>query len=206
MRNPHQRAINLSFADAITVLLEACMLPPSARTALDARIRHLQRLGVPARSPDQRMSRLAYGIAELAALATAIRLMTAFMVPTLAARYVTERWDELAPFNLAGAREVLPADYLARRPITCGTIAIIEGNALADLGQKGRHDERYVGKLGSIVIVNDDAIGFAAIKHCSGLFLDSRAYMPTIVTRSIELGLATEADLASELDRLRFVA
>ncbi len=180
------------------------MLPPSARTALDARIRHLQRLGVPARSPDQRMSRLAYGITELAALATAIRLMTAFMVPTLAARYVTERWDALAPFNLAGARDVLSADYLMRRPITCGTIAIIEGNALADLGQKGRHDERYVGKLGDILIV-DDAIDIALVTLSAGLILDSRAYMPTIVNRSIELSLGTEADLASELDRLRFV-
>ena len=203
---PTSRAINLTFADAVTVLMEACAVPPTGRTAFEARVRHLQRLGVPLRAPDQRATRLDYGITELAALATAVRLMAAFMIPTLAARYVTERWAELAPFVLAGAREVLPADYLARRPIRHGTIAMIEGNALADLGRKGRHDERYVGSLSSIVVIDPEATSLPPIAGGALLVLDSTSYMPVIVTRSVELALATDADLAVEMDRLRFAA
>ncbi len=198
------RAINLTFSGAITVLMEACAIPPTARAAFDARVRHLQRLGVPTRAPAQRMSRIDYGIPEFAALATAFRLMAAFMIPALAARYVTERWGELAPFALAGARSVLPADYLSRRPIDNKTVAIIAGNALADLGQKGRHDERYVGPLGDISIVEPDTLRWSALADGAGLLLDSRTYMPAIVTHAAELAMATDADLAQELDRLRF--
>lgn len=204
MRASHDRPINLSFSQAVTVLMEACAVPPSGRTAFEARVRHLQRLGVPAHGPDQRSGRIDYGITELAAFATAFRLMAAFLVPTLAARYVNECWVQLAPFALAGAREVLPDEYLSRRPILSGTIALIEGNALADLGQKGRHDERNTGPLGKIVIIHADATDLASRVQGAGLVVDSRAYMPIIVARSAEVAMATTADLADELDRLRF--
>lgn len=151
------------------------------------------------------MARIDYGIAELAALATALRLMAAFLVPTLAVRFVTERWSDLAPFALAGARDVIPAEYLSRRPLRSGTIAVIEGNALADLGQKGRHDERNAGPLGNIVIVHADATDLPALIQGAGAFVDSQTYMPVIVSRSVALAMATDADLAVELDRLRFV-
>lgn len=150
------------------------------------------------------MARIDYGIAELAAFATAFRLMAAFLVPNLAARYVNERWSELAPFALSGAREVLPDEYLSRRPLVSGTIAIIEGNALADLGQKGRHDERNTGPLAQIVITHAEATDLASRVQGAGLVVDSRTYMPIVVARSAEVTMATDADLFEELDRLRF--
>ncbi len=179
-------------------------MPVEGRKAFEARIRHLQRLGVPTRSADAKMSRIPYGIAELAMLATILRLMAAFMIPALAVRYVNECWSELAPFNLAGARNVLPAEYLARRPMNDGTVAVFEGNALAELGQKGRNDERYVGVLGNVVIMGSDAGDLASVANGAGLVIDSRSYMPVIVTRTATIAMATDADLATELDRLRF--
>lgn len=199
------RRITLSFSDAVTVLTEACRIAPGGRGAFEARVRHLQRLGLPRRTPDQKMSRIDYGIAELAALATVFRLMAAFMIPVLAVRYVTEQWEALAPFALAGARKALPADYLVRRPIGNGVIAMIDGNALADLGQKGRHDERFVGPLGRIVIADPSTDDLPALIDGAAIMIDSRTYMPIIVKRAAAIAMATDADLMIELDRLRFV-
>ncbi len=206
MKPSRDRAIALTHAQAIVVLMAACDIPVSARTAFEARVRQLQRLGVPGRAPDAGRARISYGIAELAALATAFRLMSAFLNPALAARYVTERWSDFAPFALAGARNALPAGYLLRRQLGNGTIALIEGNALADLGQKGRHDERNTGPLGSVTIVDADAAGIPSLLHGAGVVIDSRTYMPVLVTRVAEIAIATDVDLAEELDRLRFGA
>lgn len=196
------RAINLSFSQAVTVLMDACGVELSGRSAFEARVRLLQRIGVPPRTPEQRMSRIDYGISELAALATAFKLMAAFMTPALAARYVTEHWHVLAPFALAGARDAFPSGYLARRPITVGSIAVFEGNALADMGQKDRHDPRYAGSLGRVTIT--DAAKLAALAYGAGLLIDSSAFMPVIVSKAAKLAMATDADLAAELDMLRF--
>lgn len=204
MTFPRDRPIALSFTDALNVLMNACSVPRTGRTAFEARVRHLQRLGLPARGPDDHGARIAYGIPELAGLATAFRFMAAFLPPALAVRYVVERWADLAPFVLAGAREALPASYLMRRSIGNGTIAIIAGNALADLGHKGRHDERNAGPLGRLVIVGSDEPDIISIVGGAGLLIDSRTYMPALVTTVAACATATDADLADELDRLRF--
>lgn len=204
MPNPRSRAITLSFSQTVTVLMEACAIPSDGRTAFEARVRQLQRLGVPKRSSTKARGRHDYGIAELAALATAARLMAAFMVPTLAARYVIERWNELAQFALAGADEALSTDYRARRPLRGGPIAVFEGNALADLGRRGRHDDRYVGELGRVILAQADATELQETTGGAGVIIDGRTFMPVLVTRFAELTMATDAELSLELDRLRF--
>jgi len=197
--------VALRYAGAIPVLMTACGFGPSARTAFDARIRQLQRLGVPRRDDAPSSGRLDYGLVELAALATAVRLMAAFMVPTLAARYVTERWAVLAPALIAGAKSVLPSDYVARRTIDDASMILIEASALADLGSQGRHDERYVGALGRIVLVRQAALP-AALDELggSGLVIDAATYMPALVSEFAEAAIATGHDLAHQLDLLRF--
>lgn len=198
-------ALSLSFGDAVTVLMEACGLPPTARTAFDARVRQLQRLGVPARG-DGSGRMLPYGIAELTALATAMKLMDAFMVPALAARYVLEYWEELAPAMLAGARTALPANYLARRSIDSDSFVLVAANALAVMGKRHRHDERYVEPLGSVRVADEKrAAAATAATGGAAIVLDTRTYMPILVTRWTEILLATETELSVELDRLRFL-
>lgn len=200
------RALSLSFADSITVLSEACGLPTGARTAFDARVRQLQRHGVPARDGET-SNRIRYGIAELAALGTATKLMDAFMVPALAARYVVERWTELAPCMLAGAREVAPTIYLTRRSIPTESFAVFGSNALATMGKRHRHDGRYCEPLGTVRVVDEKKAAItAAALGGAGLVLDSRTYMPIIVRAWAERLSATDIELSSELDRLRFVA
>lgn len=205
MSDPLPQRLSLSFSDALTVLMDACGLVPNARTAFDARVRQLQRMGVPARE-DGDAGRLRYGIPELAALATAMKLMDAFMVPALAARYVTERWSTLAPFVLAGAKDALPASYLARRTIAPDSFAVFGSNALATMGKRHRHDERYVEPLGSVRVVDEKraAVTTAALGG-AGLMLDSRSYMPIIVRQWAELLNATQTELSFELDRLKFI-
>lgn len=199
---PH--VLSLTFSDSITVLSEACGLPEGARTAFDARVRQLQRHEVPARDSDA-SSRIRYGIAELAALGTATKLMDAFMVPALAARYVVERWAELAPCMLGGARAAIPASYLARRSIPTESFAVFGSNALATMGKRHRHDERYVEPLGTVRVVDEKHAAAAAALGGAGLVLDSRTYMPTIVLKWADRLSATEAEVSSELDRLRFL-
>ena len=185
--------------------MSACGIDPSARTAFDARTRQLQRLGVPRHDDERPAGRLNYGIVELAALATATRLMAAFMVPSLAARYVTERWETLAPVLLAGARAALPASYLVRRPLDDETIIVMEATALADLGRQGRHDERYTGALGDLIAVDPAALENAVRKiGGTGLILDATGYMPGIVKGFARETMATEQEMSHELDRLRF--
>ncbi|MGY2735029.1 hypothetical protein [Sphingomonas sp. UYP23] len=189
------------------MLMSACDIDPSARTAFDARVRQLQRHGLPSRDGARAAGPLDYGIVELAALATAIRLMAAFMVPSLAVRYVVERWDTLAPLLLSGARLALPASYLARRPISDETIIVIEATALADLGRQGRHDERYAGTLGNLIAAAPVTLDHAVRTiGGAGLILDTHGYMPAIVEGFARGTLATEQELAQELDRLRFSA
>lgn len=185
--------------------MRACGIDPPARTAFEARIRQLQRLGVPKRADDRTLGRLEYGVVELAALATAVQFMAAFMVPSLAARYVNERWTTLAPAVLAGARASLPPDYVARRPLGDETIILIEASALSELGRQGRHDERYGGRLGEMVVVGAAALADALQNAgAAGLILDTTGYMPRIVEGFAQEAMASEQELAHELNGLRF--
>ena len=184
--------------------MEACGIAVDARSAFDARIRHLQKLGVPARG-EGGAGRFRYGIPELAAIATTVRLMDAFMTPALAVRYVTERWSDLAPAALAGARDAMPESYVRRRSIPIATFVVFRANALAMLGKRRQHDERGEEPLGSIRICDEArATAIADAVDGAGLVLDSRTYMPVIVRRWAELLSATEAELGGELDQLRF--
>lgn len=207
MTMPHPAAplLALRFSQAIPVIMAACQIEPSARTAFNARIRQLQRLIASQSGIDRPSGPLAYDIVELAQLATAIRLMAAFMVPSLAARYVIERWEILGPALLAGARLALPVDYTARRTIGDATMLVIAGNALADIGKQGRHDERYAGALGAVkVIISTELPGFIKTLGGACLILDTTTYMPGIVKGFAKAASATGPELAHELDRLRF--
>lgn len=200
-------AMALRHAHAIQILMTACGIDSFARTAFDARIRQLQRLGVPRRDDAIPTARIEYGIVELASLATAVRLTAAFMVPSLAARFVLERWTVLVPALIAGARPSLPTDYVARRSIGGATMIAIAAGALSDLGRQKRFDERYNGALGELVLI--DRVGLAdTIDKLggAGLVIDTATYMPAIVTGFAAAAMPTSHELAYELDRLRFFA
>lgn len=148
-----------------------------------------------------------YGIVELAALATAVRLMAAFMVPSLAARYVAERWTTLAPILLAGARTSMPSDYLSRRPVGDAAILLIKASALTDLGRQGRHDERYAGALGEIIGISSETLaGSVGAFGGAGIVLDTASFMPGIIEGYSRATMATKDDLEHELDTVRFTA
>jgi hypothetical protein len=195
--------LTLRYAQAVTVLMAACGIDPAARSAFAARVRQLQRLGVPPYR-EGRTDRPAYGLAELTAFATAVRLMAAFMVPSLAARYVIECWPTLAPALLAGAREALPVSYIARRPLGDETVVVIAPSALHDLGRQGRHDERYAGTLGDIAVLSPASAIDAARHMGGGVVLDTTAFMPKLVAGFVDAAIATEQDTMRELDLLRF--
>lgn len=204
MSLPASRSITLPFADAITVLMEACRLPIPARQAFEARVRQLQRLGIAPRSPERAHAHVGYGVAELAALATAFKLMEGFMPPGLAARYLSECWGDLAPFLLAGARSILPDEYLMRRNVGHSHIAVFEGGGLNDIGQKERRGERYIGELGRLMIVSELPADISWNDKGACLVLDSKSYMIGLVELTRNCSMATDLELFLELDRLAF--
>ncbi len=71
------------------------------------------------------------------------------------------------------------------------------------MGQKGRHEERYVGPLGSVTVV-EDLVSVISAAAGAGLILDSTSYMATLILRFADATMATDPDIAFELDRLRF--
>lgn len=183
--------------------MSACRLAPIARTAYDARLRQLQRHGLAARD-DSATGRLCYGIAELAAFATATRLMDAFMVPALAARYVTEKWAEVGAAALAGARDALPIDYALRRTIVPNHFLVLGSNALAKMGERHRHDERYTAALGPVTCISEkDVVQELGAVGGGGIVIDTRTYMAVVVREWRERLNATDTEVTAELDRLR---
>lgn len=199
------RTIELGFADAVTILMRACQIDGGRRQAFVARVRHLQRLGLPPRQVTVGQPRLTFGLAELAAIATAIQLMAAFLPPTVAVRYVLERWTELTPCLLAGAVGELPTAYADRRPIEAGRFLVLAGSALCDLGDSAAHEARYAFTLGPVRSFGDGSLAQAAVAaDGSGTLVDTGLYMPLILTCMRDLGNATDEDIAAELDRLRF--
>lgn len=195
--------LSLSFSDVVTTLMQACSLPPLARAAFDGRLRHLQRLGMLDRA-DGGPRNLRYGIREVAQLATAMRLIDASMPPALAARYVRERWDTFTPVVLAGAVGAVPSRYLARRSLPSTPFAVIRASALSLLGQRQQHDHRGDEPLGSVIALGEADATFAEAIAGAALVIDSRTYMPAVVRNWAERLLATETELMTELDRLRF--
>ncbi len=206
MKRPTNCAFALSFAQAVSVLLEACRLPVQTRGALSARVRQLQRLGL--ETPGSLSARKpGYGLFELAELASAIQMMAAFVLPKRAARYVTEQRAELLPFYLAGARSAVPADWCNQRQLSEKRYAVLPGSGLAELGQNAARDKRYAGDLGRITLIAGGSLAeLSALSGGAGVVIDSSTYMPTLVREAVELAFATEEELGAELDRIYFGA
>jgi hypothetical protein len=201
-----RRAFALSFADTVPILAKACELNIEARGAIEARVRQLQRLGLDA--PGSLQSRKpAYGLLELAELATAFQFMAAFMLPKRAVRYVTEQRETLLPFYLAGASPTAPTSWSGKSKYRDKRFAIIRGTGLVELGQNEQHGKRYMGELSAIDLVGDGSLSKAAKPlNGAGVVIDSAAFLPSLFAQTINHVFASEAEVCLELDRIRFAA
>jgi hypothetical protein len=205
-------AIRLSFGEAIRILMAVLEIEPTdaARSAFGSRVRQLQRMGLLGRSGDKSYERFTYGLVELARLATTFRLMTAFMLPSVAKRFVTERWADILPGVVAGIGDAAPHDFWSERDGAAPDrpVVVIEGVSLAELGQKTTSDPRYDGPLGMIALL--PAIGMPSADSerpiVAGAMIDTRPYMTKLVEALLALEAVSEARVADEIDRLRFSA
>ena len=198
------RSLRLSYGQASSILRIACKIPDHASSAFDSRIRQLQRLGVSVGEDAGKHARIAYGLKELAALATTFNLMSAFMAPTFAARYVIECWPKIAPAIVDGVGDAAPQRWQDTRPRHDGRFVIFEGAALADLGRKAAHEGRFDSPLGSIRLFAEADIATVALSAGgAGVVLDTGSYMPSIMWQVLALPLVTENDVIDELDLIR---
>ena len=198
------QAIRLGYEEATTLLMEALEQPEGARSAFQARIRQLQRIGLLKKPNGKAYERFSYGLVGLAALATAFRLMAAFILPIVAVRHINERWADFVPALLSGIGEQGRSRWDHTPP--AGRFVAIEGTALARLGQKGASDTRYDGPLGAIRCIGDsdpvETIWNASAAQ--GVLIDTRAYMAPLVAKLGDLETVSSRQLADEIDRLRF--
>jgi hypothetical protein len=200
----YPRSLRLSYGQASSVLRVACKIPDRASSAFDSRIRQLQRLGVSVGEDAGKHARFAYGLTELAALATTFKLMSAFMAPTFAARYVIECWPKIAPAIVDGIGDSAPQRWQDTRPRRGGRFVIFEGAALADLGRKAAHEGRFDSPLGSIRLFAEADIATVALSAGgAGVVLDTGSYMPRIISEVLALPLVTHNDVIDELDLIR---
>lgn len=199
-------AIQLDFNEVIRVLMLALEIDPAARSAVQARVRQLQRMGLSKRSGGRAYERFTYGLVELATLATAFRLMAAFVLPIVAVRFLTERWADFVPALVSGVAHIDGADQPNVGETDSGPLVAIEGVALSRLGQKAATDSRYDGPLGRIdrhagSAILDDVFGTAMV---GGVVIDTRTYMAGLISALAALDFVSTAQIADEIDRLRF--
>ena len=191
---------DLAFASVRDLLLETLGLDSEAKPAMRARIRQLQNLGLAASAMPY--ARHDYGLVELARLAAAFRMMQAFMLPIVAVRYLTERWEDFVPALIAGIGADLVREFDAVVPVGGKPLVLIEGIALSRFGQKSANDKRYDGPLGRIELLTSDASMFESPPIASSLLLDTRSFMPGLVRGLQNRGAISERQIAHEIARL----
>lgn len=109
--------------------------------ALVARVRQLGGLGVPSKPRPALNAHLTYGLTEVSEVSMALALMNAHMTPALAARYVREKWSDLASLALAGMLRAIPGSMRDAYELpNGGPLGLIEGNILRTLGSRDPRD------------------------------------------------------------------
>lgn len=127
--------------------------------------------------------RLQYGLLEVTEISMALALMNANVQPVLAARYVTERWDDFAKLAVSGLNEALSWSVGGEfRPATPTPIAVIEGNIIKTLGARSKNDRVEDLPLGEIRLF-DDLRGLGArLPTPSAIVIDAKTFMPKLLT------------------------
>jgi len=188
---------------AIEILRDACGLNEEGESALKARVRQLIDMGVTGMTRETAHARHRYGLTEIAQLAVAIALVNAQVQPSAAARIVREGWPQLVPFAIAGIGNLLPERFRRLRPGGGGPHAIIEGNALVQLGKKSVRARRGGGELPRIHVLADaGAMPEVAGPSDSGTYLNSKRFMSRIFELMVPHAEAPE-DIWNSLTRLR---
>ncbi len=150
--------------------------------ALTSRVRLLGTLGVPSKMRPVAHGRLQYGLLEMTEIAMALALMNANMQPVLAARYVTERWDDFAKLAVSGLNEALSWSVAGEfRPATPTPIAVIEGNIMKTLGARSKNDRVEDLPLGEIRLFDDLRGMGARLPTPSAIVIDAKTFMPKLL-------------------------
>ncbi|WP_137786728.1 hypothetical protein [Sphingomonas sp. 3P27F8] len=147
--------------------------------ALIARIRQLGALGVPSKPRPTMNAHLTYGLTEVAEISMAMALMNAHMSPALAARYVKEKWSDLATLALAGMLKAIPGSMRDSYEMpTGGSLALIEGNILRTLGNREARDGVDEVPLAPVELFNDAMrLGIRLAECPSAIVLNAGDFM-----------------------------
>ncbi|MES3100624.1 hypothetical protein [Sphingomonas faeni] len=192
-----------SRATAFNMLSFAFDIPQDGLKAMTPRVRVLSTLGVPSKPRSDPNVHFKYGLREVSELAVAFALMDAHMPPTLAARYVTEAWDQFRVFTLEGIRNGLP-DHIAgeyEQSSKAGPIAVVAGNAISSLGVRAVRDSSSALNLAPVLLFAD-AVGAAeAMTAPSSIVLNARSFMTKIIGAVLTFTPEDE-ELRASLDRL----
>lgn len=165
-------------------------------------------MGLPKREGGRTYERFSYGLPELARLSMAFRMMSAFMLPIVAVRYLTERWPDIVPGLIAALDEGDARGRWGSGPAARFPIVAIEGVALSRLGQKAASDSRYDGPLGKVLAAfeNAELASILGGTMTDGVMIDARSFMPGLVNEVRALDYVSDEQIADDVDRLGFIA
>lgn len=141
-------AVEIGFTDVLDVLTHVFNIPKNGRKALTSRLKHLQGKSFPPGVNVGRGGRVRYDADAVMGVVLVMALASAFIPPNQAVDLVRTHWD--------GWRELLRSAARARLNTTGSDdrsdemVAVIESNALADLGGATPAEGRSAGLRGTL--------------------------------------------------------
>lgn len=176
--------ITIRFNDLLKVSSDVLGIPAEGVKALTSRLKHLQGKGFPRGVNVGRNARVGYDTEAIVSVVIVLALISVFMPPNAATALVREQWSDWATLvadSSAGLKR-LDGSPDASRP----TFAVIETNALSELGTAKAVEGRAAGSRGlrSMRPATAAQLG-RETKRTGGVF-----------------GAATVVDVASLVDRI----
>lgn len=148
----------IGFNDLLDVLSEVFHVPADGRKALTSRLKHLQGKSFPPGVNVGRGGRVRYDVEAVLGIVLVMTLTAAFIPPNQAVEVVRGHWSDW--------RDMLEAAARSRHPDMGGEVrsdrfAVIESNALADLGGATPSEGRSAGIRGTLSfrVVDRAALG-----------------------------------------------
>lgn len=155
-------AIEIKFNDLLDVLSRVFDIPEDGRKALTSRLKHLQGKSFPPGVNVGRGGRVHYDIDAVMGVVLVMALTSAYIPPNQGVELVRSNWIGWRELLSAAARARLRPQPWSEQP-TEEMVAIIESNALADLGAATPSEGRSAGLRGALAfrksVRGDGALG-----------------------------------------------
>lgn len=142
--------IEIRFNDLLEVLSTVFDIPADGRKALTSRLKHLQGKSFPPGVNVGRGGRVRYDLEAVMGVVLVMALASAFIPPNQAVELVRQHWDTWRDLLRSAARTRARPRGWNEPPVEA--VAVIESNALAELGGATPSEGRSAGLRGTLTL------------------------------------------------------